>query len=309
MLSYSTRVSLIIRSLVLGRPLNISYVEPEIVSIAKINKVLYQLGLYDERIRRYDEWQELHRRRAEQRRAIAEIAIIAESRRIDLMVVKTFKPFDYVPDDIDVLVIDESAIGDLLQELMRRGYYMRKIGTPEITLRRVVNRTFVDVDIHVKLGAGFYEYIDKYYLWRRREIVEVDGAKIAKPNPVDELLIAAAHAVLKELRVLLADALHFIMASKNTILQEAREQARKVGISKTLRFLENISVITLQLSKDERRSIKLEFPLNVPPHVIFVAYLENLKHRVEIEGTKPLNELVKTPSSKGIATLLRYVGL
>jgi len=306
--SYPTYVSLIVRSLILGRPLNISYVEPEIISIAKINKVLYQLGLYDERIHRYDEWQELHRRRAEQRQAIAEIATIAETRRIDLMIVKTFKPFDYVPDDIDVLVIDENTVEDLIQELMCRGYRIRKVGTPEITLRRIANKTFVDIDIHDKLGAGFYEYIDKHYLWRRRETVEIDGARIAKPNPVDELLITAAHAVLKELRIILADVLHVAISSKNGVLREALMQSRKVGLLKALRFLERVSALALQMSKNERE-IELKFPLNVPPHVIFMAYLENLKHRVEIGGMKPLKELVKTPSSKGIGILLRYVGL
>jgi len=301
-------VNLIIRSLVLRKPLNVGYVESEIISIAKINKVLYQLGLYDERIRQYNEWQELHRRRLEQRRAIAEIATIAETKRIDLMIVKTLKPFDYVPDDVDVLVIDENSIGDLVQELMRRGYRIRKIGTPEITLRRIVNRTFVDVDVHDKLGAGFYEYIDKHYLWRRRETVEVDEARIAKPNPVDELLITAAHAVLKELKVILADVLHVVASSKDAVLREALRQAERVGLSRALRFLEKVSALALQISEGECE-IGLKFPLNVPPHVVFMAYLENLKHRVEIEGMKPLKELAKAPSSKGIGTLLRYVGL
>jgi len=304
----SLYAGLIIKSLVLGRPLSINYVKPEMISMAKINKVLYQLGLYDERIRQRDDWQELYRRRAEQRRAIAEIAAIAETKRIDLMIVKTFKPFDYVPDDIDVLVIDENAVGDLVQELVRRGYRIRKVGTPEITLRIIANKTFVDIDIHDKLGAGFYEYIDKHYLWRRRETVEIDGVRIAKPNSVDELLITAAHAVLKELKIILADVLHVIISSKNDVLREALMQSRKVGLSKALRFLERVSALALQMPKN-KREIRLKFPLNVPPHVIFMAYLENLKHRVEIEGMKPLKELAKTPSSKGIGILLRYVGL
>ena len=64
------------------------------------------------------------------------------------------------------------------------------------------------------MGAGPYEYIDKHYLWKRRERRDFDGLFISVPNPTDELIITATHSIMKELQVLLADLLHLVNFTK-----------------------------------------------------------------------------------------------
>ncbi len=72
----------------------------------------------------------------------------------DTSLLKTFKLFPYVPDDADILIIEINLMSDLINELKKRGYFIRKIGTPEVTIRKVANKTYVDLDIHHKVVAG-----------------------------------------------------------------------------------------------------------------------------------------------------------
>lgn len=310
MLDKTLYSKIIIESLVMRKPLKTDHISIDLIRFAKMNKVLYLLGLYDKRIQRFPEWQELKARREEQKKAMIEVATIAEEHHIDLMVVKTIKPFEYVPDDIDVLVINDDTLDTFTNELLRRGYFLRKKGTPEVTLRKVVGNTFVDLDIHTKLGAGTYEYIDKRYLWKRRTYtLLISDMKVATPNMIDEFLITVAHAIMKELSLTIADILHAISLNK-TIREEAIEQARKVGLLKATKFLINVANKTLNVvRRSYDLSNKITNPHRVPVPVIIDAYIENITYRLKTQGLAPLIEIVKIPSSKGIATLLRYIGL
>ncbi|RLG83530.1 MAG: hypothetical protein DRO40_04370 [Thermoprotei archaeon] len=301
----------IVRSLILRKPIELEHIPETLIEHAKKNKVLYALGLYDSRIRKTEAWIELRKRRDEQIKSIIEVMELAESLGIRVLVVKTLKPFDYVPDDIDVLIIDDNALKTLVNALLNREYFIRKKGTPEITLRRITNNTFVDLDIHAKMGAGPYEYIDKYYLWNRRIYRKLNNIDVATPNDVDELLITIAHAVLKEFTITLADIMHIASLNKDTV-NEAMLQSRYIGLSKSLKYILSLAYRTLALSLKihKRHDIStLKYPHKIPIPVIISTYSENLEYRLKVHGLKPIKEMFKAPSSKGIATLLRYVGL
>jgi len=304
----------IIRSIVSRKPIELEYIPETLIGQAKKNKVLYVLGLNDSRIRKTEAWMELEMRRIVQRKSIIEASELAEKLGIRILVIKTLKPFNYVPDDVDILVIDDEDLRSFVNALLKRGYFIRKKGTSEITLRRIVSNTFVDLDIHTKMGAGPYEYLDKYYLWQRRVYRKLDGESIATPNDVDELLITVAHAILKEFTVTLADIMHVISSASfdRKVIYEATLQAKHVGLSKSLRYLLNLAYQTYVYSFKIRKQCRVDapnFPHKVPILVIINAYLENLRHRFKMQGLKPIKELLKAPSSKGIATLLRYVGI
>jgi len=300
--------SLIIRSIILRKRLSSEHIPRDLMELARRNKVLYLLGLYDERIQQSWEWRELSMRRREQRKAMAEVGMIASEANVDLMIVKTIKPFEYVPDDIDVLMMNEGDVEVLVSMLLRKGYFLRKKGTPEVTLRKVVGDTFVDLDIHHKMGAGHYEYIDKHYLWKRREYVVIDGVKVAKPNVVDEVLITSSHAVMKELVITIADILHVFFLDK-AIIEEAMKQSKRIGLATAFGFLSKVASTTISSALRSPEQKLFKYPLYVPPYIVFSAYIENFEYRLKTCRTTPLVELIKTPSSKGIATLLRYAGL
>jgi hypothetical protein len=284
----------------------------DLVNYARINKVLYVLGLYEKRLRDTPYWRELCRRRVEQRKSIIEVVDIAENLGLRILIVKTLKPFPYVPDDVDILVVDND-INQLVTVLRQKGYQLLKIGTPEVTLRKVVNRTYVDLDIHIEMGAGPYKYISKQYLWRRHTYKVLSDRKVPVPNDVDELLITIAHSVLKEFSINLADIFHVIFTDGET-LSIAYHQSTQVGLSKAFKFTSNIAVRVIQsVSKDSKNSSKREllslFPMRVHPLVIASSYVENLSYRLRFDGINPFKELIKAPSSKGIGKILRYIGL
>jgi len=304
---YSRKIytKLTLESIFLKKPIYINEIPRSLIEFAKRNKMLYLLGLYDERIRLTENWNELDCRRKEQAKAITEVAEIAEKLSIPLLIVKTFKPFVYVPDDIDILILEERSVRSLVYALFERGYLIRKRGTPEITLRKVNKNTFVDLDIHTKLASGPYEYIDKYYLWRRRRHVRIRDVLVFTPNEVDELLITAAHAVMKELSITMADVLHILSINKTRLIA-ASDQSKMIGLSTALIYILNLARRVIQaLSKQHMHNIV--FPAKVPLFIVAQAYRENLMYRYKAHAIRPLREMLSMPSSKGIGILLRYI--
>jgi len=308
------KTHIVIRSIILKKLIELEHIPKALIEYARENKVLYVLGLYDDRVRKTEAWMELKRRHIAQKESIIEVMELAEKLGIRVLVVKTLKLFNYVPDDVDLLVIDDENLQLFVDELLERGYFLRKKGTPEVTLRRVTSNTYVDLDIHTKMGAGPYEYIDKHYLWQRRVYIKLDYGDIAAPNDIDELLITAAHAVLKEFKVTLADIIHVLsLPSLNKkAIHEATLQAKGIGLSKPLKYLLRLAYQTALPSLKERKQHDIntsEFPCKVPMPIIVSAYLENLRYRLRAHRLRPVKELTMIPSSKGIRALLRYIGL
>lgn len=299
--------SCIVKSFISRKPLKCE-VSDSVIKYMKVNKVLYQIGLYDERVRRTNAWLRLRRRFYEHIKAIIELSEIAQELGLRVLIVKTIKPFNYIPDDIDILVMDDDDLQILVNTLIERGYFIRKWGTPEVTLRKLVNGTYVDLDIHYIMGAGPYAYIDKHYLWQRRTYRELYGVKVVTPNDIDELIITAAHAVLKEFKVILADAFH-VLAVDPCLIKAARVTASRIGLSKPLRFLIDLALKTLTSAFSHGNEMGIGYPLKVPFVTVIDAYIENLKHRVSRQGLNPLREIVKAPSSRGIKVLLEYLWL
>jgi hypothetical protein len=79
---------------------NLSIDYPVVKSLLK-NKILYLAGLINEELRHTEEWRELSRRRKLQLDALTEFAEVAESLGVRYVVIKTFKLFPYVPDDVE----------------------------------------------------------------------------------------------------------------------------------------------------------------------------------------------------------------
>ncbi|MGC9080000.1 MAG: hypothetical protein ACP5G1_04650, partial [Nanopusillaceae archaeon] len=272
------------------------------------------IGLYNTQIAQTSLWQELSRRRTAQVSSIVETVEIADKLGVELLVVKTLKPFLYVPDDIDILVIDDEKIDYLIEYLRKKGYFIRKIGTPEITMRKLTNKTYVDLDIHTKMAAGPYVYIDKYYLWKRHIYKTVLDRKIPTPNDVDEILITVGHGIMKEFHLLLADIFHLLSITPE-MHQEARLQAEKIGLSTPYKYTMRVATsfinhVVSEVSRPKQLGNALfGFPRKVPLAIIIKSYLENLNYRVKKEHTTPIKQLIKAPSSKGIGILLRYLGI
>ena len=303
---------IVIESIIRRKPLAENNISQDLIDFAKVNKVLFLLGHYNDRIRKTNEWVMLNRRYREQLRSIVDVIDLAERLGIDILIVKTLKPFRYAPDDIDILVIEESNLYMFLNHLRKQGYIVHKKGTPEVTLRKIINNIIIDLDIHAKMGAGPYEYIDRHYLWRRRIYKNIYNRKIPVPNEVDELLITAAHAIMKEFMILLADVIHVLSLNK-LIIKEAKKQSAIIGLSQALRSLLTLSYNSIKYFLHcgylDKHIQYLNFPVKVPLQTIISSYRENFMFRLRTQRLKPISELIRMPTLKGTSTLLRYIGL
>jgi hypothetical protein len=270
--------------------LNGEAVDDQIIHELIVNKVLYFAGLYNKKLQGTEEWQERKRRFMLQRDAIKEFAEIAEKLGLRYIIVKTFKLFPYVPDDVDILIIDINLMSGVINELKKRGYFIRKIGTPEVTIRKVANKTYVDLDIHHKMAAGNYIYYDAFTLWRNRRKITIDGYQIYVPSPQDECVITMAHAVLKEFEILLSDFLQIYLCIKQNYIEP--NYLSLTGHIETYKLIQKkISLIVLD---------KIALPHRLQIWEVVNVYLHNLKHRMRRESYKPFLELVSSAGARGI---------
>jgi hypothetical protein len=258
------------------------------------NKVLYFAGLLNASVRNSNEWRELARRRKFQLQALREFAEIAEKIGLRYVVIKTFKLFPYVPDDVDILISDYDVWNDLMAELIAKGYSIRSMGTSEMTVRKAGFFTYVDLDIHHKVAAGEYVYHNNDNLWRNRRELEIGDVKISIASWEDECLLTISHAVMKEFEVLASDLLQVLLGQRK-------------GYIKLDYFHENGHLGTYRVFiRSQRRVISkgLCLPYRIPIWEVLHAYVHHLNHRLKRESFSPLKELIRFPKARGIKKLL-----
>jgi len=257
------------------------------------NKILYLAGLYNRDLQRSEEWQERERRRRLQSISIGEVVEVAEKFGIRYLIVKTFKLFPYVPDDIDILLLDFNQRDLLIKELLQRGYFIRKVGTPEITLRKVANNTYVDLDIHHKMAAGNYVYYDSEILWRNRRKMHLNDYEVYTTSQQDECILTIAHALMKEFEILLSDFLQVYLCVKLNYMD-----TRYLAVVGHRRTFELFSHKIKYILSNE---IALPYRLHVWEAVDI--YLHNVRQRIKKDQMKVLIELISSLESKGLAKI------
>jgi len=258
------------------------------------NKVLYLAGLVNNKLQSAEEWKELTRRKKLQRSALIEFVDVAERIGARYVIVKTFKLFPYVPDDVDILVLDSHAIDDVVAELVKRGFKIRSKGTSEVTISKVSCKTFADLDIHSKIAAGEYSYYPSELIWRNSVKMTVDSIKLVVASWKDECIITMAHAVMKEFEILASDLLQVMLCEKKGYIKH--ELLEATGHVKTYEAF----------SKMRQRIIQNNevLPFKIPLWVTALLYIYNMNHRIGAEKLKPVRELMEFPKAKSIKKLI-----
>jgi hypothetical protein len=266
---------------------------------------------------------QIYMRREAQKEAIRETKAVADSLAEEFMVIKTFKPFAYIGDDIDILMRDKKDVGVLARALRARGYFVRKVGTPEITLRKFINEIPVDLDVHDKLAAGPVQYVSVSEVWRNGVKLRIGDMELLAPTQEYELLITVAHSVLKESRMSLADMCHYLIVSGNFPQGFLDKAASRNGLTISLRvfayvvnhFLNNFGLGT---SVDEDGGLigpvrsrivssAYRLPYAYPPEALVYAHLDKFRHEVTGRGVRAIPDYFRIPSSRGIGLLLDYL--
>jgi hypothetical protein len=274
------------------------------------------------------------RRRRIQVEAVNLLLDISDELNVELMFFKTFKPFRYIPDDIDVLLYNENDLKLLISKLKQRGYFILKVGTPEVVLRKIEDKgAYVDLDIHKRLAVGYLDLFQTQNLWQKqaRETFKLDnGRMVTKLSEDYELVREAAYSLLKDFNLSIPG----LYLATNALMKRDLRIIEKIAIKENLLlplylYLDAASFITckmfnsptnLRLQFNEpftlvlptriirsqlRRRVKVPYPY--PVSVITFAYLSKAWSEISRNrNLKVICQILKQPSSKGVGILLDY---
>lgn len=275
-----------------------------IIKIARANKVLYQLGQLFPEVQKSSEWLEVSKRCVAQMEELMKFNKTANEVGLRYIVVKTFRFPGYVPDDIDILVHPDSGhlIWDLISVLIERyGYFLRSRGTTEMTIRKTMHETYVDFDVHVDLGAGPYTYLDARVVFENSTSIKLRSENIPTVNQKLEFIICAAHAVMKEFELTLADVLTFLHLYSSIKGAEILEIAKDLGLMNATCAFWRLSQF---LAENILLGKSIMLPFRIPLHFTVLAYVENTIYKMKFSGFKPFKDLLSFPRAKGIKKLI-----
>lgn len=252
---------------------------------------------------------------------------ICEKLDFDFMFFKTFRPFNYIPDDVDVLLSDNVNLKLLVNELKKEGYFILKVGTPEIVLRKVDGGNYVDLDVHKRLAVGSLDIFNVKSLWEKKayEVIKLgDGYQAIKLSEDYEVVREAAYSLLKDFHLSIAGFYLGIDAMINRDLPVIKKIAIEENFSMHLSlYLDLVYSLTCELFEAEGKPLlqykrdetlisslckNLRVPYPYPVSVIVWAYLSKAVLEINRKGNvNVIPQIMKQPASKGINILLEYV--
>jgi len=274
-----------------------------IVETARVNKVLYQTGILFPEVQKSSEWLEISKRRTAQKEELVKFNEVAEAVGLQYVVFKTFRFPDCVPDDVDILVLPSSKhlISQLVSKLIHgHGYFVRSKGTTEMTIRKVLDGTYVDFDIHADLGAGPYVYLDSRVVFKNSANINLGNTSIPVVNREFDLIICAAHALMKEFELTLADALTFIYSFSTIKSIKVLDTAKKVGLANAVYSFWRLSQLIVEDVLNENIIV---LPYRIPIYFTLKAYTENMRYQMKFRGLKPVKNFLMFPHAKGVKKL------
>jgi len=274
-----------------------------IVETAKVNKVLYQVGILFPEVQKSSEWLEISKRRIAQKEELVKFNEVAEAVGLQYVVFKTFRFPDCVPDDIDVLVLPSSKhlISQLVSKLIHEhGYFVRSKGTTEMTVRKIADGTYVDFDIHDDLGAGPYLYLDSGVVFKNSANMNLGDTSIPVVNREIDLVICAAHALMKEFELTLADVLTFIYSFSSVKSFKVLDVAKRVGLANAVYSFWRFSQLIVEDVLSENVMV---LPYRIPIYFTLKAYAENMRYQMKFRGLKPVKNFLMFPRAKGVKKL------
>ncbi|MCW4003037.1 MAG: hypothetical protein NWE95_03885 [Candidatus Bathyarchaeota archaeon] len=252
---------------------------------------------------------------------------ICEKLDFDFMFFKTFRPFNYIPDDVDILLSDNVNLKLLVNELKKEGYFILKVGTPEIVLRKVDGCNYVDLDVHKRLAVGSLDIFNVKSLWQKNayDVIKLgDGYQATKLSEDYEVVREAAYSLLKDFHLSIAGLYLGINAMINRDLTVIKKIAIEENFSMHLSlYLDLVYSLAcelfesevkplLQYKRDETliyhlcKNLKVPYPYPIP--AIACAYLSKALLEINRKGNvSVIPQIMKQPASKGINILLDYV--
>ena len=235
---------------------------------------------------------------------IDKLSKIAYNQGFNYAIVKSIKPYPYVGDDIDVLV-DAKDYRNFIKSIVKKlDFKIEGHGPAETTLYKHFEGFKLMIDVHHKLAASTLSYVDTYNVLKtkQKKLVCFNGDSIETyvPSPEYAILISSAHAILKELRINLADILDVWFMSNQANLQILYKIAKNEGLMETLKTIRNYVNTTLSPQKT------INLPCRISTLKLIKCYVEKTANTL---SKGKYSEIIKAPLTniKGYGILLKYL--
>ena len=251
--------------------------------------------------------------------ACRELANYFDKVGIEYAVIKTVRDFPADIADIDMLVkpshlpISRRALKDL-------GYRLRKISEGQELWSRVIDNVVVDVELHSMVSVAGFTYIESDVIFRN--LTRKMGVLV--PKDWLSVLIASAHAIIKDLEIRLSDMLELAFylskngSSRTTLRNPIIDYASSLGLRRALEYMTMLtgSLIPMDprnmLDTNERKryvtGLPKSLPVKPPITIILSTLIEKALNKALLNGPrKVLDELLSILKTKGADAITAYL--
>ena len=243
------------------------------------------------------------------------LSMLLDMKGIKHAIIKTLRPFPADINDIDLIVKKEYK-ERTIKALKDNGYIPRKESIEQDLWTKVVNGIVVDVEIHTNIAISGFSYIESEFIFNN--IRHENGIFVLDRNL--EVILEAAHSVIKDLEIRLSDIINTVMYLDRyePFIDPERviNLSRHIGLTIPLFYTINVASLfnyKINFINDYnsypllvfRRTLSM--PLKPDIMVLFMALVEKTIAKTRILGIrKTLKQLYSITKSRGTDAIVTY---
>ena len=138
---------------------------------------------------------------------------------IKYLVIKSYAPYSFVKDDVDILITERNKYLDVVEFLKRDNWHFSNQQESQIHFDQ---NSMIQIDLHKWIGWDKFgtsgigvNLFDNNKLWKRHRKVNWEGIEINLPSVEDDILIIAAHSIFQHHYTTLNEIIHIGEIIKN----------------------------------------------------------------------------------------------
>ena len=186
-------------------------------------------------------------------RTIVRTSNLLKEKGVNAIVFKTLMPFEIIPNDIDMIILDKNAEYNAIIEFMIKNGFVVFDSVPHCTslhdMRDIPHvdpnrKDPYDVDLYDEISANYVVYFDKSKLKTKIKTFEIDGEQAVVFYPEVDLAIQLVHSVFPEQLYTL---LHYFAVlhclsqiNENVFIRVLQENHVTVPVKETLALTANL---------------------------------------------------------------------
>jgi hypothetical protein len=223
----------------------------ELAELALKNNFLYHLSI---KLANTDEHFNKIRRKGDQVFEKIEKTIAFINKELDdYLLIKTYRGYPRIPNDIDILVRDYQG-----------------------AVKKLKKKSFYKIHVHKKIAWAKAEYFDIDFVWQNPRTIDFSkNLKVKIPNREADFLMHLAHINFETLHITLPELLYLHNLSADLNWEVIYQQAEKYNWKKCLvSTVKMVKQLYQQAYVKKDQSIVRSFPITLPRLHIVRAWIE-----------------------------------